>query len=100
MLRSLGFTPITAADGREALMLLLENPDLRFVLLDLTMPNMDGAECFRELRKVAPTLKIILASGYSEQDITHRFLGTGLAGFIQKPYTFASLRTVIRSALA
>ena len=100
MLRSLGFTPITAADGREALTLLLENPDLRFVLLDLTMPNMDGAECFRELRKVAPTLKIILASGYSEQDITHRFLGTSLAGFIQKPYTFASLRTVIRSALA
>jgi len=51
------------------------------------MPKMDGKGCFRELRRMNPDVKVILSSGYNEQDATSRFVGKGLAGFIQKPYS-------------
>ena len=56
------------------------------VLLDLTMPHLDGEETFRELRRLRPDVRVILSSGYNEQETTDRFAGKGLAGFLQKPY--------------
>jgi len=69
--------------------------DICFVLLDLTMPHMDGEQCFRELRLLDPTVRVIMSSGYNEQDVTQRFVGKGLAGFIQKPYRLSELKQVI-----
>ena len=70
------------------------------VLLDMTMPRMDGEEAFRELRRIRQGVRVILTSGYNEQDATERFAGKGLAGFIQKPYRPAELITKINDALA
>lgn len=42
---------------------------------------------------------VILSSGYNEQDVTQRFVGKGLAGFIQKPYTMANLRVTLNRVL-
>ena len=53
------------------------------VILDLTMPHLDGEETFRELRRIRPDLPVILASGYNQQDVTQRFAGKGLAGFFR-----------------
>jgi CheY-like chemotaxis protein len=99
MLKELGFETITANDGLEALEAFRQNPDIDFVILDLTMPHMDGEQCFRELKLLKPDVRVIMSSGYNEQDVTQRFVGKGLAGFIQKPYTFTVLRDAVRDLL-
>ena len=96
MLRELGFTVITADDGREGVEQLKNNPDISIVILDLTMPHMDGEQCFRELKKLRSDIKVIMSSGFNEQEVTEKFLGKGLAGFIQKPYKLSVLKEAIR----
>jgi DNA-binding NtrC family response regulator len=65
----------------------------------MTMPGLSGDETFGELRKLRPDLKVVLTSGYSEQDATNRFVGQGLAGFIQKPFEMDRLVSAIRKVL-
>ena len=76
------------------------SPEIACVLLDLTMPRMDGEETYRELRRIRPDVKVIIASGYSEQEISRRFAGQDLAGFIEKPFQMAALNAKLRSVLA
>jgi two-component system cell cycle sensor histidine kinase/response regulator CckA len=100
MLDCMGFSVLTAPDGREALKVFREHPDdIVCVLLDLTMPHMDGVQAFRSMRRLYPEVKVILCSGYNEQDATERFAGKGLAGFIQKPYDMAVLREKLMEVL-
>ena len=100
MLESLGFSIVTARDGVEAIDLLRGHRDrITCVILDLTMPQMDGKETFRELRAIRPEVPVVLSSGYAEQDATQDFVGRGLAGFIQKPYELDTLRAVLRRAI-
>jgi PAS domain S-box-containing protein len=97
MLRELGFQVVTAEDGRHALEIFKEGSDFSFVILDLTMPHMDGEQTFRELRRIRPDIPIIMSSGYNEQEVTQRFIGKGLAGFIQKPYKLTTFMDTIRN---
>jgi YesN/AraC family two-component response regulator len=60
------------------------------------MPHLDGEQTFRELRMLDPNVKVIMSSGYSEYEVTQKFAGKRLAGFIQKPYKMSTLREVIR----
>lgn len=100
MLEIMGFTILSAIDGREGVELLRREGDkIRMVLLDMTMPHLDGAETFREMRRIHADVKVILTSGYNEQSAISQFAGKGLAGFIQKPYRYADLLTVVRKAL-
>ncbi len=100
MLRKVGFDVITASDGREALELFRADPSrIALVLLDLTMPHLDGAATFRELRRIQPGVRAILMSGYNEQTVTAQFAGKGIAGFIQKPFRVSQLRDAVQAAL-
>jgi len=100
MLERLGFEVVCAGNGAEALAIFRERPgDFVCVILDLTMPHMDGEETFRELRRVRPDVCVVLSSGYNEQEVTQRFAGKGLAGFIQKPYQIDALAQALRKAL-
>ncbi|MBU5614181.1 hybrid sensor histidine kinase/response regulator [Geomonas azotofigens] len=100
MLKELGFEVLTALDGREAVEVFKENRGrISAVLLDLTMPHLDGEQTFRELRLLDPEVKVIMSSGYNEQEVTQRFAGKGLTGFIQKPYKFSTLRSMISTLL-
>jgi PAS domain S-box-containing protein len=96
MLKELGYEVITAADGREGIARYQATDAISFVILDLTMPHMDGEQCFRELRQLNPAVKVIMSSGFNEQEVTGKFVGKGLAGFIQKPYRLSTLREVVR----
>jgi PAS domain S-box-containing protein len=100
MLQKLGFTVDTAADGHEAL-LLFESAATEYtiVLLDLTMPRLDGEETFRRLRQVRPGIRVVLMSGFNKVDTVDRFAGQGLAGFVQKPFEIDSLTAEIRRVL-
>lgn len=100
MLSRAGFTVLLAADGYEAIETLREKPDeISAVLLDLTMPRMDGETAFRHMRQLKPGLRVLLTSGYSEQEIMARFAGQGHVGFIQKPYKQTELVEKLRAVL-
>ncbi len=100
MLERLGFDVLTAGNGLEALKIFrTHEAPIRCVLLDLTMPHMDGEETFLELQRINPDVCVIMSSGYDELEIVNRFDGKGLAGFIQKPYRSANLTAVLRRVL-
>ena len=102
MLRALGFSEvIEASNGTEAFERFRARPDdIELVVLDLTMPKMDGREAFRLLRQIRPDVRVIISSGYNQADTVHQFVGTGLAGFLQKPYALDELRAAVARALA
>ena len=100
MIEQLGFRLLTAADAREGVDLFRQHADeIDLVLLDMTMPHMSGDEVYREIRRISPQAKVILSSGYNEQEATSRFTSKGLAGFIQKPYGLDKLREKLREVL-
>ena len=99
-LERLGFEVETASDGLEAVEKFSRRPGAyRVALLDLTMPRMNGRDCFKALRNLRPDLSVLLCSGYSEQESVKAFLGEGLAGFIQKPYTLTTLKNALSDVL-
>ncbi len=101
MLERLGMKVILACNGCEAIEIFTERSDeIDCVLLDLTMPGMNGEQAFGELRRIRNDITIIMSSGYNEQDVTQRFVGRDIAGFIQKPYVLATLATELQRALA
>ena len=100
ILEPLGFRVRTASDGDEALRLFVQHEqEVTLVLLDLTMPVLSGEETFRALQRIRGDVPVILTSGYSRTDMADRFTGTGLAGFLQKPYRPGELVAAIRHAL-
>lgn len=70
ILERAGFGVVSAVDGREALELYKERGhEIRLVVLDMTMPHLDGEACFLALRELDPDAKIVMTSGYSEQEV-------------------------------
>jgi PAS domain S-box-containing protein len=93
MLECIGLEVVTASDGREALSVYERERDaIDLVLLDLTMPHMDGGETLHELRRIDPDVRVVMSSGYSTHEMEARFADRGLLGIIQKPYSLAELR--------
>ncbi len=100
MLESFGFSVLKACDGREGVETFRKNStDIQAVVLDMTMPRLNGDEAFREIRRINPGARVLLMSGYNEQDATDRFAGKGLAGFLQKPFRPDDLRDKLRTIL-
>ncbi len=101
LLQKYNYTVLSAGNGEEALRVYAENKDsIQCVILDLTMPVMDGAECLRELKKIDPAVKVILSSGYNRKDAESRIHSDDIAGYLKKPYGLKALLAVVRSALA
>ncbi len=100
MAQSLGLTVMEAADGREGVTLFEQHhAQLAAVLMDLTMPHMDGREAFICMQALDASVPIVLSSGYSEQQAVSDFLGRGLAGFLPKPYLRTNFEEVLRHAM-
>jgi signal transduction histidine kinase/CheY-like chemotaxis protein len=100
MFELLGFEVLEAHNGRVGADVFAEHSaTINVVLLDMTMPEMDGEETFRELRRVRDGVPVILTSGYNEIEATRRFTSKGLAGFLQKPFTPHELATKLAAAL-
>jgi CheY-like chemotaxis protein len=100
MLNELGFQVLTAVDGEEALRIYGQNQaEIVLVLMDLNMPRLSGEEAFQALRRSDAQVQVVLSSGFTEQEVTKKFQGRGLAGFVQKPYTLDTLRQVLARLL-
>ncbi len=100
MMEAMGFTVFSAVDGRQGVEIFRkERERIRLVLLDMTMPVLDGEKTLREIRGIRSDVPAILTSGYDEETATSRLAGKDLAAFIQKPYRLEDLMTVVRKVL-
>jgi CheY-like chemotaxis protein len=99
-LKRVGFTSLSAGDGQEGLTLFRESrAEIGAVLLDLTMPGMDGQEVLREIRALSPELPVILSSGFSQDQALPALQGDPRTHFLQKPYAPPDLQELMTSLL-
>ncbi len=101
ILEKQGYVTALASDGYEALALALAH-GMRFkaVLLDLTMPGLDGPATLRELRALSKTVPVLIMSGYSETDARKHIIAAPLVGFIPKPFNADDLLMKIKALTA
>ncbi len=100
-LQEVGFRVLTAADGAEGLEVFREHRALIVaVVLDLTMPKMDGHQTFNAMRMIVPGVKVVLMSGFSESEVINRFTTKAPAAFLQKPYTPELLLAKVRGIIS
>jgi PAS domain S-box-containing protein len=99
-LQRLGFQVLTAGDGREALRRYRAAAGgVRAVLLDMTMPEMDGAETLQELKRLSQELPVIVCSGYAQFDAVQQFGTLAPDAFLQKPVPLQLLSDTLRQVL-
>jgi len=95
LLEDIGYAVVEAVDGYEALMRYAEHhPDV--VLLDAAMPKMGGLQCFRELRRADPEVRVVLCSGYAEDLPLDQLYAEGLCGFLPKPFRRHELARLLK----
>ena len=101
ILEQQGFEVLTASDGRIAVETFAGyEGKVRLVILDLTMPEMNGEEAFHAIRGIDPEVRVLLMSGYSQDRALERLMGAGLAGFLHKPFRPRDLLVKVQEALA
>jgi CheY-like chemotaxis protein len=95
-LEQLGFTVLEATDGDEAVEAFrAERERIDFVLMDLTMPRMSGHDAFRLLRRIDPSVRVVLCSGWAESELAEQFAGEQPTFFLPKPYRHADVRRML-----
>jgi PAS domain S-box-containing protein len=101
MLRKTGISVIEAGDGRAAIDL-IRNRDraIDVILLDMTIPGASSQEVFAEAQRVRPEAKVIVTTAYGREAAGASLEDPQVKGFIRKPYQFADLVQVLKSALA
>ncbi|HJT82207.1 MAG TPA: response regulator [Chthoniobacterales bacterium] len=99
-LRDAGYEVVTAQSGFEAVDFFRREP-LRYslVLLDFSLPFMDGGEVFRRLREIRNNIPVVLCTGFIVQEQLKGMLGQGLSGFLRKPVPPDELIAVVKSTL-
>ena len=96
-----GFTVLLAEDGPDAVARVKDDQrSIDAVLMDMTMPGMNGVEAMRAMRELVPGLPVVLTSGYSEQEAQERCGDDPFTGFIQKPFAPSALVAKINDAVA
>ncbi|MEN8154878.1 MAG: response regulator [Acidobacteriota bacterium] len=92
MLEECGYEVITAESGDEGIRIFQQFKDnLKLVILDLAMPGKTGKETFIELKNIESGVKVLLASGYEQDEQVHEMFSLGINGFLQKPFSLINL---------
>ncbi len=102
LLEPLGYKVIIANNGFEALDIFrAKKNEIDLVILDMIMPKLNGAEVFQRLKNIDKNVKIIIASGYTDDGLSgiRELMKSGAKGFVQKPFTRITLAKVIKEAL-
>lgn len=101
LLSGAGYHVATAQSGFEALDIFRRQPQtFQLVLLDLTMPFMDGEETFHRLREIRSDVPVVLCAGFIRSDRLDRLMNSGIAGFLRKPLAPDELVDHVRAVLA
>lgn len=97
----LGYEVYTAVSGLDALQVLKQRQGkISAVILDVMMPGISAAECFKELRKISPNIPVILTSGYGLTSETQEIIKSGAQAMLQKPFSLGALSGTVARALA
>jgi len=97
LLTELGQRVITAEDGRAGLRLYgKRRGDIDLVLLDLTMPDLSGAQVLNELQRIDPSVDVVVTSGFQPADAVDLRRHPNVLGFLEKPHTLANLEAMLR----
>ncbi len=100
LLESMGYRAMAAKGGHEALEIYdRHGPEIDLVILDMVMPDMNGAKTFEELKRRDPHVRVLLSSGYSLDGKAVEMLNNGCGGFIHKPYDITQLAAKIREVM-
>ena len=70
------------------------------LITDVIMPEMSGGEVFDQLKRINPSVKVLLASGYSMQGQAREIMNRGCDGFLQKPFTLEDISVRLRSLIS
>ena len=96
MLTRMGYEVLDAPDGAAAIHLYRQHwRSISVVLLDMFMPKMNGSTTFQKLRQVNPDARVILSSGYPEDDTVNSLLGDPSVAFMRKPYGLKELMDTV-----
>ena len=100
MLQMMGHRTLNASNGREGLEIYRENwKEIDVVILDMIMPKMGGLEAFRELKKINPDVKVVVSSGYEEDERFQEIMREGAFSYLKKPFVIQKLADAVREAL-
>jgi two-component system cell cycle sensor histidine kinase/response regulator CckA len=100
ILTKFGYQVLSASNGREGLEVFARAKDrISLVILDLIMPEMSGRECLAEILKLDPSMRVIIASGYSANGQIDASLEEGAAASIRKPYDARQLLRMVRRVI-
>jgi CheY-like chemotaxis protein len=100
ILLSANYNVTTAQSGFECLDLFRRRPfAYQLVLLDLTMPFMDGAETFHRLREIRHDVPVVLCTGFIQTERLHELMNAGLTGYLRKPLAPDEIIGNVRSIL-
>jgi two-component system, cell cycle sensor histidine kinase and response regulator CckA len=100
ILEKAGYTVITAANGKEALDVYEgRSSEIALILLDLMMPEMGGKQCLEGLLSLNPSVKVIIASGFTANGPTKDALEAGAKALVNKPYDMRQVREIVRQVL-
>ncbi|MBN2036902.1 MAG: response regulator [Chitinispirillaceae bacterium] len=101
MVQELGYAITTCSDGIEALdYYRAHSKEIDLVILDMIMPRMGGYDCFRELKKINPQVRVLAVSGYVINDEFRNMQDQGALGFVAKPFTIPMLSEALQKALS
>ena len=99
-LQMLGYSVLLAENGLDAVTIYEENPGMiDLVLLDMIMPKAGGHETFMKLKAIDPNVKVLLSSGFVNENAVEDLLSQGACGFLSKPHRIATVAKAIRAAL-
>lgn len=95
-----GMETVVASDGEEGAAIFAErSEEVSCVLLDMSMPRLDGEQTLLRLRAHDPSARVVLMTGYPVSEAEARFGGMGLSGFLQKPFELDGLRHAVESVV-
>ncbi len=96
ILKNAGYSILYATNGKEGVEIFMENKDtINLVLLDMIMPEMDGRDCFKKINAIAPTLPVIMASGYTSDLRVQEIKELGVKALLSKPYRATELASSV-----
>jgi CheY-like chemotaxis protein len=100
VLQRMNFKPLTATDGADGVIQAAQHrTELRAVITDLHMPQMDGLMFVHTLRQMIPDLPVVVASGRMEDAVMEEFKTLGVTTRLDKPFTEAQLAAALKTAL-
>lgn len=99
LLLAIGYNPIAVESGEKGIDIIQANIKIDLILLDLTMPGMDGRETYEQIMKIRNDIPIIISSGYSERESMNLFKNKKIGGFLHKPYIVDDLKDIITKVL-